>query len=150
MLGPGLVLAGTSIGTGEWLFGPAVTAQYGGTLLWLASLSIVLQVFCNLMMMRYAIYSGEGIIVGGLRTPPGPLTWVACYAILDLAAIWPFNASNAAVPLAAAWLGRLPSGDDMPLVKGLGYVLFILAFVPLIFGGTVYRMLEKIMTIKLA
>ncbi len=149
MLGPGLVLAGTSIGTGEWLFGPAVTAQYGGTLLWLATLSILLQVFCNLMMMRYAIYSGEGIIVGGLRTPPGPMTWVACYAILDLAAIWPFNASNAAVPLAAAWLGRLPSSDDMPLVKGLGYALFVLAFVPLIFGGTVYRMLEKIMTIKL-
>lgn len=149
MVGPGLVLAGTSIGTGEWLFGPAVTAQYGGTLLWLASLSIILQVFCNLMMMRYAIYCGEGIIVGGLRTRPGPLTWVLCYALLDLAAIWPYNASNAAVPLAAAWLGRLPGAEDTPFVKGLGYAIFVLAFIPLIFGGTVYRMLEKIMTIKL-
>jgi Mn2+/Fe2+ NRAMP family transporter len=31
--GPGIVLAGTSIGSGEWLFGPAVTAQYGAALL---------------------------------------------------------------------------------------------------------------------
>ena len=66
LLGPGVVLAGTSIGSGEWLFGPAVSAQYGGTLLWLASISIMLQVFCNLMMMRYTLYCGEPIIVGGL------------------------------------------------------------------------------------
>ena len=103
--GPGVLLAGASIGSGEWLFGPAVSAQYGGTLLWLAGLSIVFQVFCNLEMMRYAVYCGESIIVGYLRTWPGPRFWMVWYAVLDLAAIWPFNASNAAVPLAAAMLG---------------------------------------------
>ena len=149
LIGPGIVLAGTSIGSGEWLFGPAVSAQYGATLLWLALLSIVFQVFCNLMMMRYAVYCGEPIVVGGLRTWPGPALWIAMYAVLDLAAIWPYNASNAAVPLAAAWLGRLPTGDDQSLVRGLGFALFLLSFVPLIFGGTVYRMLERIMTFKL-
>lgn len=149
LIGPGVVLAGTSIGSGEWLFGPAVSAQYGATLLWLALLSIIFQVFCNLMMMRYAIYCGEPIVVGGLRTWPGPLLWIGLYAVLDLAAIWPYNASNAAVPLAAAWLGRLPAGEDQSLVRALGFTLFLLSFVPLIFGGTVYRMLEKIMTFKL-
>ncbi|MFO0902793.1 MAG: Nramp family divalent metal transporter [Pirellulales bacterium] len=149
LIGPGVVLAGTSIGSGEWLFGPAVTAQYGATLLWLALLSILFQVFCNLMMMRYTIYCGEPIVVGGLRTWPGPGWWILMYAVLDLAAIWPYNASNAAVPLAAAWLGRLPAAGDQVLVRGLGFALFLLSFVPLIFGGTVYRMLEKIMTFKL-
>lgn len=150
LLGPGIVLAGTSIGSGEWLFGPAVTAQYGATLLWLASLSIIMQVFCNLMMMRYTLYCGEPIMAGGLRTWPGPMSWIAVYAVLDISAIWPFNASNAAVPLAAAILGRLPAtASDLALVKGLGYAIFVLAFVPLIFGGTVYRMLEKVMTTKL-
>lgn len=150
LIGPGIVLAGTSIGSGEWLFGPAVTAQYGATLLWLALLSILFQAFCNLMMMRYAVYCGEPIIVGGLRTRPGPRFWLGTYAVLDVAAIWPYNASNAAVPLAAVVLGRLPqTAGDMAVVKGLGFGVFILAFVPLIFGGTVYRMLEKIMTAKL-
>jgi len=159
LLGPGVVLAGTSIGSGEWLFGPAVSAQYGGTLLWLASLSIILQVFCNLMMMRYTLYCGEPIIVGGLRTWPGPKFWIVGYAILDIAAIWPYNASNAAVPLAAAILGHLPGEasvriashmmTETQLVRALGFVIFVLAFVPLIFGGTVYRMLEKIMSLKL-
>ena len=150
LIGPGVVLAGTSIGSGEWLFGPAVTAQYGASLLWLALISILLQGFCNLVMMRYAVYSGEPIIVGGLRTWPGPGWWIGLYAILDVAAIWPYNASNAAVPLAAVLLGHLPqTASDQWLVKALGFTVFVLAFVPLIFGGTVYRMLEKIMTAKL-
>jgi hypothetical protein len=150
LIGPGVVLAGTSIGSGEWLFGPAVTAQYGASLLWLALLSIILQAFCNLVMMRYAVYCGEPIIVGGLRTRPGPAWWIGLYAILDIAAIWPYNASNAAVPVAALVLGHLPqTASDQVLVKTLGFVVFVLAFVPLIFGGTVYRMLEKIMTAKL-
>jgi hypothetical protein len=150
LIGPGVVLAGTSIGSGEWLFGPAVSAQYGASLLWLALISILFQAFCNLVMMRYAVYCGEPIIVGGLRTWPGPAWWIGLYAVLDLAAIWPYNASNAAVPLAAVLLGHLPrTADDQLLVKVLGFVVFVLAFVPLIFGGTVYRMLEKIMTAKL-
>ena len=71
IVGPGLLLAGSSIGAGEWLFGPAVTAQYGGTLLWLATISIVLQVFYNLEVVRYTLYCGEPIFVGFFRTPPG-------------------------------------------------------------------------------
>ena len=150
LLGPGVVLAGTSIGSGEWLFGPAVSAQYGATLMWLASISIVFQVFCNLMMMRYAIYCGEPIVVGILRTKPGPKLWVTFLVCIDIAAIWPYNASNAAVPLAAAISGHLPStADEIQVVKHLGVTVFLLSFVPLIFGGKVYRMLEWIMTLQL-
>ena len=75
---------------------------------------------------------------------------MTCWAIFDLASVWPYNASNAAVPLAAVILGHLPQTDgDRALVKALGFIIFLLAFVPLVFGGTVYRMLEKIMTAKL-
>jgi hypothetical protein len=159
LLGPGVLLAGASIGTGEWLFGPAVSAQYGATLLWLATLSIVGQVFVNLEVMRYTLYSGEPIMTGFFRVWPGPMFWTFLYVMLDFAAIWPYNASNAAVPLAAAWLGHLPGSDSVSLlgwtiaekqfVTLLGYMIFLLAFVPLIFGGTVYRMLEKVFTVKL-
>ena len=86
----------------------------------------------------------------GRSTWPGPVCWIGLYGVLDIAAIWPYNASNAAVPLAAVLLGHLPqTGSDQELVKLLGFTIFLLAFVPLIFGGTVYGMLEKIMTAKL-
>ena len=78
-LGPGVLLAGASIGAGEWVFGPAVTAEYGATLLWLATISIVLQVFLNLEVMRYTLYCGEPVLVGFFRTWPGPVIWAIFY-----------------------------------------------------------------------
>ena len=84
----------------------------------------------------------------------------AAYGLLDLVgAIWPYNVAAAAGPLAAAILGHLPGSGSMTLmgheltestfVRLLGIIIFVLAFVPLIFGGTIYRMLEKVMTLKL-
>ncbi len=72
LIGPGVLVAGSAVGAGEWLFGPAVTAQYGGTFLWLATFSIVFQVVYNLEVMRYALYCGEPIFIGFFRTRPGP------------------------------------------------------------------------------
>jgi hypothetical protein len=159
LIGPGVVVAGSAVGAGEWLFGPAVTAQYGGTFLWLATLSILFQVVYNLEVMRYALYCGEPIFIGYFRTRPGPRFWMVCYMTLFLAHIWPFMASNAAVPLAAAVLGHLP-GDgvvwlagftlsEITVVKGLGYVVFVATLVPLVFGGKIATMLERLMTFKL-
>ena len=160
LVGPGLLMAGVSIGAGEWLFGPAVTGQYGAVLLWLASISIIGQVFFNMEVMRYALYCGEPIFVGYLRTWPGPRAWTVWYMLIDISNIWPFMASAAAIPLAAAYLQHLPVSEapvviagyettEHMLVKILGYVVFVLAFVPLIFGGTIYRMIERLMTTKI-
>ncbi|MCX7391226.1 MAG: hypothetical protein NTX02_08570, partial [Planctomycetia bacterium] len=44
-IGPGIVMMGIQIGGGEWLFGPEITAKYGGGLMWIATVAIVLQVF---------------------------------------------------------------------------------------------------------
>ena len=158
-VGPGLLMAGASVGAGEWLFGPAVTAQYGAVLLWLASVSIVCQLFCNLEVMRYALYTGESVLVGFFRTRPGPRVWTVIYLLLCSYTIWPFMASNAAVPLAAAILGHLPGNATVSMlgltvseggvVKILGYCVFLAAFVPLLFGGTVYRMIELVMSVKI-
>jgi hypothetical protein len=149
MIGPGVLLAGASIGSGEWLAGPGVTAQFGGTLLWIATLSIVAQVFANIEFMRYTIYCGEPLLVGAFRIWPGPVVWVFVYAWMELAHVWPFNVANAAVPLVSAALGRLPDQRHVELVKVLGIVLFLLSFVPLFFGGTAYKSLERIMSAKL-
>jgi hypothetical protein len=159
LIGPGVLVAGSAVGAGEWLFGPAVTAQYGGTFLWLATFSIVFQVIYNLEVMRYALYCGEPIFIGFFRTRPGPRFWLLCYMTLFLAHIWPFMASNAAVPLASAMIGHLPAGgvvrmagfivSEITLDKALGYVVFFVAFLPLIFGGKIASMLERLMLFKL-
>ena len=150
MLGPGLLVGGSAIGGGEWLAGPAVTARYGGALMWLATLSIVGQVFYNIEISRHALYTGEPIFTGKFRTLPGPRFWLFIYLLLDFGAVFPYLAANAATPLAAIYLGRIPSGpDEELLVRWLGIGVFLTAMLPLIFGGKIYNTLKLVMTFKI-
>ena len=148
LLGPGLLMGGASIGGGEWLLGPVVTAKYGGALMWLATLSIVGQVFYNIEISRYTLYTGEPIFTGKFRTLPGPHVWLTVYLLLDFGSVFPYLASNAATPLAAIYLGRVPGEADSTLQRGLGSAVFLLAMLPMIFGGKIYDTLKKIMTVK--
>ena len=153
MLGPGLILAGSSIGGGEWLLGPAVAARYGGALLWVATLSILGQYFYNLEASRYALYTGEPIMTGKFRTRPGPGFWLGVYLVLDLGALLPYQIGSAAVPVLALWIGAVPAGAALeahsPTLRLLSYALLALALLPLVFGGKVYRSLKAVMTVKL-
>jgi hypothetical protein len=161
LLGPGLVLGGASIGGGEWLLGPLVSARYGGALLWLATLSILGQVVYNMEISRYTLYTGEPIFVGKFRVAPGPRFWLWAYVALDFGSFFPYLAANAATPLAAVLLGRIPSaqgafsflgmsGTDLGLLQGLRYVCFLLVLLPLVFGGKVYNSLKAVMSFKIA
>ena len=152
MLGPGLVMASAAIGGGEWLTGPVVTSRYGGGLLWLAAISILVQVVYNVEISRYTLYTGEPIFTGKFRTFPGPIFWLPIYLLLDCGSFLPYLASSTAVPLSAIWLGELPD-DSNPSHKFLKLVLscviYVVVMLPLIFGGKVYDSIKRVMTFKL-
>ncbi|MBM3832700.1 MAG: hypothetical protein FJ403_05390 [Verrucomicrobia bacterium] len=148
MIGPGILMAGANIGGGEWLLGPEVTARYGGSILWIATLAIFGQLFYNMEVMRYALYCGEPMFVGYFRMPPGPMFWAWLYIAFDFVGIWPYLASNAAVPFAAIILGRLPTAEDATLVRGLGYVVFLGAYIPILFGRKIYNAIQFCMILK--
>ena len=162
LLGPGLIMGGAAIGGGEWLVGPKVTAVYGGSLLWLATLSVFGQVIYNIEISRYTLYSGEPIFTGKFRTLPGPHVWLLAYLLFDFGSVFPYLAANAATPVATLLKGGVvPVPDnfglfplsghngDWWLMKGLAYVIFIGALVPLLFGGKIYKSLKAVMTFKL-
>ena len=153
MIGPGLVMGASAIGGGEWLAGPAVTAKYGGALLWVAAVSIVFQVIYNIEISRYALYTGEPIFTGKFRLPPHPMFWLVVYLLLDWGSIFPYLMTNAAVPLEAMILQRLPDSEhlrsDWLLHKWLCTGMYMLLTVPLIFGGKIYDSLKVLMSLKL-
>jgi len=151
LLGPGLIMGGAAIGGGEWLLGPKVTGVYGGGLLWLATLSILGQVLYNIEISRYTLYTGEPIFTGKFRMMPGPRFWVIAYLLFDFGSVFPYLAASAAVPVATLIKGGVvPNPDtDFWLMKGLAYVIFLGALVPLLFGGKIYRSLKVVMTFKL-
>jgi hypothetical protein len=150
LIGPSMVMAAAAIGGGEWLTGPLVTARYGGALLWLSTLSILGQVIYNIEISRYTLYTGEPIFTGKFRTLPGPMFWLAIYLVLDCGSFLPYLASNAAIPAAALYLGRLPiPATDGFLLSVLSCVIFLALLLPLTIGGKVYNSLKVIMTFKL-
>src|SRR5687767_9564483 len=54
-VGPGVIVLGASIGSGEFLLGPAAFVRYGLTLLWVVGIAALLQTFFNLELMRYTM-----------------------------------------------------------------------------------------------
>ena len=72
VIGPGAIMAATSIGGGEWLVGPAAAVKYSSSIFLIATVAIVLQVIFNLEAIRYTLYTGEPIYGGIMRLKPGP------------------------------------------------------------------------------
>ncbi|MFM7922019.1 MAG: Nramp family divalent metal transporter [Planctomycetaceae bacterium] len=148
LIGPGIVMCGIQIGGGEWLMGPDVTARYGGNLMWVATIAILTQAFYNIEVGRYALYCGEPVFTGFMRTFPGPRFWMAVTAVLCLTFLIPGLSTNAAVLLATLWLDRIPTAADTLLVNTLVFVTLGAVVLPVLVGGKVYNMLQWIMTAK--
>src|SRR5688572_24841849 len=84
VIGPGAVMAATSIGGGEWLVGPAAAVKYSSAIFLIATIAIVLQVIFNIEAIRYTLYTGELIFGGIMRFRTGPRFWAAFYSILGI------------------------------------------------------------------
>jgi hypothetical protein len=143
VIGPGAVMAATSIGGGEWLVGPAAAVKYSSSIFLIATVSIALQVLFNLEAVRYTLYTGEPIYGGIMRLKPGPRFWAGFYSVLGFFQLgWPALAGSAAATLLGAWMGRMPGAPDQPKQAMVATVLILACVLILSFGGTIERMLE--------
>ncbi len=147
IIGPGTIALSMSIGSGEWLMGPAVASQYGAQLLWITTVAVFFQVIFNQECARYVMYTGETAYAGFMRCSPGPTFWAIAYILIAFfGSGWPGWAAGSAAALYAAIFGHIPGPADRGMMIGLGYVSFAGCFAVLLFGGTVERGLEKIST----
>lgn len=147
-VGPGIVMCGIAIAGGEWLVGPDITARYGGTLMWIATLAIIGQLFYNIECGRYALYTGEPVMTGFMRNWPGPMGWIGLIFILSFGAFIPAMSTNAASVIVAIRLDRPPTAEDANQVKLIAYILLGVVTLPILIGGKVYNMLQLIFTTK--
>lgn len=147
-IGPGIVMMGIQIGGGEWLFGPSMTAKYGGGLMWLATVAILGQVFYNIECGRYALYCGEPVFTGFMRCRPGPGFWIGVMLVMNSAALIPGLSSHGASLIAALYLDRPPTPDDNWLIVPLAFACLAAVALPVLIGGKVYNMLQVVMTAK--
>ena len=143
VIGPGAIMAATSIGGGEWLVGPAAAVKYSSAIFLIATIAIALQAVFNLEAIRYTLYTGEPIFGGFMRLKPGPRFWAAFYSVLGFFQLgWPALAGSAAATLLGAWMGRMPGAPDQATQAWVATALIGVVVLVLSFGGTIERMLE--------
>lgn len=143
VLGPGVIALGVSIGSGEFLLGPAAFVKYGLSLLWVVGVAALLQTLLNVELMRYTMATGEPIFTGFMRTRPHPTFWAWTYSIFYFLQMgWPGWAGAAAGAIFFLWAKRLPGAAESGLVYAIGVGLFLLCGLILTFGRRIERTLE--------
>ena len=143
VIGPGAIILGLSIGSGEWLIGPAAFVKYGLSLLWVTGVAVFFQTVLNTELMRYTLYTGEPAVTGFMRTRPSSTFWAWFYVALYFLHIgWPAWAANAAGAFFFLFYRRLPVGHDAGTLYWLGAATFVACAVFLLFGKRIERTLE--------
>jgi hypothetical protein len=144
VVGPGVIVLGTSIGSGEWLIGPSTLVRYGLALLWVTTVAVFLQTVFNTEVVRYTLYTGESAFTGFMRTKPGSTFWAWVYSILYfLQNGWPGWAGASAAAVFFLIAGRAAGAGDARMVYAIGLGVFAVCFGLLAFGGQrIEKMLE--------
>ncbi|MBC7896996.1 MAG: Nramp family divalent metal transporter [Cytophagaceae bacterium] len=151
VVGPGVIVLGASIGSGEFLLGPAAFVKYGLTMLWVAGAAMVLQTLFNVELMRYTLATGEPVVTGFMRTKPHATFWAWVYAGLYFLQVgWPAWAGTAAGAFFFLFTKRLSGAPDANTVYAIAVGLFLACVLILLVGRRIERTLEMLNWILVA
>jgi hypothetical protein len=138
-----VIVLGLSIGSGEFLLGPAVFVRHGFSLLWAVGVAILLQTIFNTELMRYTLATGEPVCTGFMRTRPSSTMWAWVYAGLYFLQVgWPVWAGTAAGAIFFVVMRRLPGPADASAIYAIGAATFLVCVVLLSIGRRIERTLE--------
>ncbi len=142
-VGPGVIVLGLSIGSGEFLLGPAVFVRHGLSLLWVTAAAVLLQTIFNTELMRYTLATGEPVFTGFMRTLPSATLWgwvyAAFYFLQSGWSAWAANAAGAIFFLVT----RRPAGPaDAAAAYYIGVGTFLACVAVLLVGRRIVRTLE--------
>jgi manganese transport protein len=163
-IGPGIILAGSIVGSGELLLTTSLGAKHGFVFLWLILFSCLIKVFVQIELGRYAISSGKPTLgaineLGGPRVGAHWILW--WWLIMMLCTIFQLGAMtgtvgqslNLAFPSVSIRLSNLLDGFIPSLASATRerpeypWAFFTcLTAIGLLWSGT-YRRIELITTV---
>lgn len=138
--GSAVIALGVSIGSGEFLLGPAMAIKYGLGLSWLIIINAALQTIFIYSWAKLVMSTGETPITLAFR-----IGWLASLLLTlgcFLTFIWGGWAASSAAALAGGILGRMPGPGDRMLVASIGTFFIILTIIILTLGQRIARTLE--------
>ncbi len=151
VVGPGVIVLGASIGSGEFLLGPATFVKLGLSLLWVTAVAIFFQTIFNTEVMRYVVATGEPVFTGFMRTRPSATAWAWLYALLFfLQSGWPAWAATSAAAIFFLFAGHLAGPADATLLYWCGVATFLACVALLLVGSRIGRTLELLNWVMVA
>jgi Mn2+/Fe2+ NRAMP family transporter len=143
VVGPGVIVLGASIGSGEFLLGPAAFVKYGMSLLWVTGVAIWFQAIFNTEVMRYVLATGEPAFTGFMRTRPSSTAWAWIYSLLIFLQMgWPAWAATSAAAIFFLFTGHTPGPADATLLYWYGVSTFLVCVGLLLLGRRIGQTLE--------
>jgi hypothetical protein len=154
MVGPSIMLAGLSLGSGEFIIWPHIVYKAGFVFFWACMLGVLTQFFLNMEIERWTLATGESAITGFCRLSKHWAWVMLLFNILPWA--WPGWATGAGTLL--SWLLYGPNEivvDGVTTFEARHTTLFGVAGLFLVgavltAGPVVYNTVEKIQTFLVA
>jgi len=142
IVGPGIVLVGVGIASGEYILYPYIASQIGLAFLWAALVGLLTQFFINMEVERYTLATGETAVTGFQRLwRPLGLVMVACAIVPNM---WPGWATSAATATLFLF------GGDEDSARWIAIPAMIAIGVALSASPVVYQTIEKTEFVKVA
>jgi hypothetical protein len=145
MTGPGAILVGLSIGAGELILWPWITARFGAGMAWAAALGVFIQLWLNFEVGRWAISTGESAFTGYARLWRGfvPFFLVINFIIMILPG-WARASGNA---LRALIFGPEGPGPDWVWTAVTFAGIALILFGPKTFYAAIERSISALVVI---
>lgn len=148
MVGPSIILAGLSLGSGEYVLWPYITYKSGFVFFWACLLGVVTQFFLNMEIERWTLLTGESAITGFCRLSK---QWAWIFLLLNILPwAWPGWATGAAQMLSWLVFGAQENATatgtsyDALYVNHFAIAGLVLVGVVLTAGPVVYNTVERI------
>ncbi|MEM1451586.1 MAG: Nramp family divalent metal transporter, partial [Planctomycetota bacterium] len=145
-IGPGIIISGAIVGSGELIVTTKLGAETGFVLLWLILFSCVIKVFLQIELGRYVVSSGHTVLEAFDRVP-GPALRIGEGRLNWMNALWGVMALCAAVQVSGILLGlalvfEMPALGLDALPGGAWAFVFALVAVALLASGR-YGLVER-------
>lgn len=139
-LGPGIIIASVSIGTGETIFASRGGAIFGYAILWCFTIGLILKAIQIYASSRYMMISGEHPMQSWVMLP-GPRGWLPIVLLLITGVCLPFLLAALSISVGSIISWALGSGEMSDLSVRLWATGLVLAAAVVSWGQT-YKRLE--------
>ncbi|MCA9198965.1 MAG: Nramp family divalent metal transporter [Planctomycetales bacterium] len=140
MLGPGIILAGMALGSGEFILWPYITYRSGFVFFWAAILGVAMQYLINMEITRWTLATGETAVTGFCRLSKW---WAPVFLLLNIIP-WAVPAWATGAGELAIWLFWGAEHHNSQYDTVLAIVGLVTCGVLLTAGPVIYETVERI------